>query len=215
MSAACTPDARPLLIVAHGSVDARFAGVVEAVAAQVRELSALDVRVGYLEHGPPHVAEVVTDGAVAVPLLLSSGYHVRVDLPRQAPTVGIAAAVGPDPRLADVLAQRLGEAGYDGAEPVTLAAAGSSDEAALRDVATAAEQLAQRLGVPVAPAYVSASSPRLADVAPTVVASYLLAPGAFADAIASCGATVVSAPIGAHPLVAQIVLDRYRAALTA
>ena len=108
----------------------------------------LEVRVGYLEHGPPTVADVATDGAVAVPLLLSAGYHVRVDLSAQAPRVAVTAAVGPDPRLA--------------------------------------------------------------DVAPRVVAAYLLAPGVFHDALAACGAAVVAAPIGAAPELAAVVLDRYR-----
>ena len=204
----------PLLLVAHGSRDRRFAEVVDAVAAKVRTLDpSLDVRVAYLEHGPPSVADVAEPGAVAVPLLLSAGYHVRVDLPAQAPGLLVADAVGPDPRLADALGDRLAEAGYDGRTAVTLAAAGSADPRAVDDVRRAAAQLADRLGVDVAPAYISAGEPRLADVAPLAVATYLLAPGQFADAAAACGAAVVSAPIGAHPAVAEVVLDRYRTAV--
>jgi sirohydrochlorin ferrochelatase len=204
----------PLLLVAHGSRDDRFAEVVSAVADGVRRLDgSLDVRVGFLEHGPPSVPDVASPGAVAVPLLLSAGYHVRVDLPAQAPGVIVTDAVGPDTRLVPALAQRLREAGWDGAGPVTLAAAGSVDPRSLADVAAAGRQLADRLGVPVEPAYVSAGSPRLADVRPRVVASYLLAPGVFHDAVLACGAEVVSAPIGAHPALAEIVLDRYRTAI--
>ena len=203
--------APPLLIVAHGSSDPRFAAVVQTVAARVRALAGpVDVRTGYLEHGPPLVGDVAEPGAVAVPLLLSAGYHVRVDLPAQAPGVRVSAAVGPDPRLADVLAQRLREAGYAGGE-VTLAAAGSADPRSLADVQSTAEQLAQVLGEPVRPAYVSAGQPRLADLHPRAVASYLLAPGQFADAVSACGATVIAQPIGAHRVLAEIVLDRYRA----
>src|SRR3954454_16814818 len=88
----------PLVLVAHGSTDPRFAAVVEAIAADVQESAPhVDVRVGYLEHGPPHVADVVEPGAVVVPLLLTSGYHVRVDLPTQAADVQVTAALGPDP----------------------------------------------------------------------------------------------------------------------
>jgi len=143
-----------------------------------------------------------------VPLLLSAGYHVRVDLPAQAPDVLVTDAVGPDPRIATALAERLREAGYDGG-PVTLAAAGSADERALDDVADAAAQLADLLGAPVAAAFVSAGEPRLTDVEPQAVATYLLAPGLFADKVAACGARVIAAPLGAHPLLADIVLDRY------
>jgi len=197
------------VLVAHGSTDPRFDAVVQAIAADVRTLQPdLDVRVGYLEHGPPHVADVVEPGAVVVPVLLTSGYHVRVDLPAQAADVRPARALGPDPRIATALADRLREAGYDGG-PVTLAAAGSADPRALDDVAEAAAQLAEEIGAPVTPAYVSAGEPRLDDVTPASVATYVLAPGLFADKVAACGAAVIAAPLGAHPALAEIVLDRY------
>jgi sirohydrochlorin ferrochelatase len=169
------------------------------------------VRVGYLEHGPPHVGDVVEPGVVVVPLLLTSGYHVRVDLPAQAADVTQAAAIGPDPRIAVALGQRLREAGYDSG-PVTLAAAGSADLRALADVSAAATQLAEVIGAPVRAAFVSAGEPRLADVAPQVVSTYLLAPGLFADKVAACGARIVAEPLRAHPLLAEIVLDRYSTA---
>jgi len=194
-------------------VDPRFAHVVEAIADRVRNLASdVDVRVGYLEHGPPHVSDVVEAAAVAVPLLLAAGYHVRVDLPAQAPHLAVTPPVGPDPRIARALAQRLHEAGYDGG-PVTLAAAGSADQRALDDVAAAATQLADVLGAPVDPAFVSAGAPRLADLRPRAVATYLLAPGLFADKVAACGAPVIAEPLGAHPVLAEIVLDRYRSSL--
>lgn len=203
-----------LLLVAHGSRDARFAVTVEAIADGVRRLAPdVEVRVGYLDHGPPHVADVAAPDAIAVPLLLSAGYHVRVDLPAQAPDVVVTDAVGPDPRLAEALADRLVEAGYDGHSPVTLAAAGSAEERGRRDVETAATHLAERLGIEVAVAYVAAGEPRLADSRPRVVAPYLLAPGRFADQVAACRAEVIAAPIGDHPAVAAIVLDRYRSSI--
>jgi sirohydrochlorin ferrochelatase len=150
---------------------------------------------------------------VAVPLLLSAGYHVRVDLPAQAgDAVTVTDAVGPDPRLAQVLAQRLREAGYNGGD-VVLAAAGSADPRSIVDVETAAAQLAAVLDAHVTPAYLSAAQPRLSELRPDAVASYLLAPGAFATAVANCGAAVVGAPICAHPALAEIVVDRYRSAV--
>src|SRR5206468_12461334 len=135
--------APPLVLAAHGSADPRFGEVVGSIAVQVRlERPDLDVRIGYLEHGPPHLAEVVEPGAVVVPLLLASGYHVRVDLPAQAKDTIITPALGPDPQLADALADRLTEAGYDGGTPVILAAAGSTDDNALTEVRLTATRLA-------------------------------------------------------------------------
>jgi sirohydrochlorin ferrochelatase len=50
-----------------------------------------------------------------------------------------------------------------------------------------------------------------------VVASYVLAPGYFADKISvqarQAGAAAVSAPLGAAPEVAEVILDRYRSAI--
>ncbi|MBV9292006.1 MAG: sirohydrochlorin chelatase [Frankiales bacterium] len=200
-----------LVIAAHGSADPRFAATVDALADRLRALrDGLDVAVGYLEHGPPDLRDVCGDGDVVVPLLLSRGYHALVDIPAQVPGARVADAVGPDARLVDALVDRLAEAGYDGTSAVVLAAAGSSDPGALDDVRLAAAQLADRLGVDVTAAFVSAGSPRLEDLdEPTVVASYLVAPGAFHDAMLRCGAAVVSAPIGDHPALAETLLARY------
>jgi hypothetical protein len=41
------------------------------------------------------------------------------------------------------------------------------------------------------------------------VASWLLAPGVFHGSLAECGADVVSGPIGAHPLVVDVLVRRY------
>lgn len=209
MSAVSTPDP-PLLLVAHGSSDPRFLTTVEAIAARVRALRpGLDLRIGLLEHGPPAVPDIA--GAIAVPLLLSAGYHVRTDLPAQAPSVLVTAAVGPDPRLAVALADRLAEAGYDGNAPVTLAAAGSADERALDDVRRQAALLAEHLGVAVQAAFLSAGEPRVDELKPDVVATYLLTPGVFHDKLTALGAKVLSAPLGPHPALADIALSRYDA----
>jgi sirohydrochlorin ferrochelatase len=203
----------PLVLVGHGSADPRFAATVEAIAAAVRAARpGLEVRIGYLEHGPPHVPTTAGPGTVSVPLLLSRGYHVRRDLPAQAPATVVADAVGPDPRLAAALADRLHEAGWNG-EDVALAAAGSADPRSVDDVRAAAAMLAGALGVGVRAAFLSAAEPRLADLRPAAVASYLLAPGVFHDKASACGARVLAAPIGAHPAVAAVVLDRYDAAV--
>jgi sirohydrochlorin ferrochelatase len=42
------------------------------------------------------------------------------------------------------------------------------------------------------------------------VASYLLAPGVFQDRLRASGAAWVSAPLGDHPAVAALILERFR-----
>jgi uroporphyrin-III C-methyltransferase / precorrin-2 dehydrogenase / sirohydrochlorin ferrochelatase len=44
------------------------------------------------------------------------------------------------------------------------------------------------------------------------VATYLLAPGHFHDQLQRAGARWVTAPLGGHPALAGLVIDRYRVA---
>jgi sirohydrochlorin ferrochelatase len=203
-----------LVLAAHGSSDPRYPPVFDWVADRiVGNRPDLDVLVGYLDHCEPALAELPTAGAVVVPMLLGAGYHLGVDIPAMAPEAILADPLGPDPRLAAVVARRLVEAGWTTGTPVTLAAAGSSQEVGLADVRVAAGQLAELLRVAVQEAYVGAGEPALADVTSPAVATYLLAPGRFADQIAECGAPIISAPIGADPRVAEVAMNRYDAAL--
>lgn len=214
-----------LVLAAHGSADPRYPWVIEAIAGAVRrtlagrgEVTVTSVEVGYLDHCLPRLADVVRPGDVVVPLLLSSGYHAAVDIPAMVPAdARVTATLGPDPRLADICAERLRESGWQPRRgPVVLAAAGSSDPQAARDVATVAETLGDVLSVEVIPAFLSAAGPRLEEVVggAAAVASYLIAPGRFADQAAASGAPIVSPVLGAHPLLAEIILDRLATALS-
>jgi len=113
-----------------------------------------------------------------------------------------------------------------GQTAVVLASAGSSDPAANAVIARmAADWQAARGWQAVLPAYASAASPTPAEAVArllrsgarrVVVASYLLAPGLFADRIRAsslaAGAAAVSAPLGAAAEVAEVVLARYQRA---
>jgi sirohydrochlorin ferrochelatase len=233
LGAAPTTGDRPtLLAVAHGTEDARGRAVVAELVALVASLRpGLDVRLSWLDHAEPtvhEVAEAAVRPLVAVPLLLSAGYHVRHDLPKAVAgakvEVAIAHRLGPHPLLVDALAARLAEAGWAGGPArLVLAAAGSSHPAARDDVDELAALVAARYGLPVTVAF-AAAEPAIgaeveaaragADGLPVVVVNYLLSPGQFADKVAACKADVVGAPLGAHPAVARLVLERYDAAVT-
>lgn len=173
----------------------------------------VDVLVGYLDHGTPLLSDLDSQDAIVVPLLLSSGFHVHSDIPAAARNARVAAAVGPDRVIASILVDRLRESGWTESLPVVLAATGSADPQSNADVRSAADMLAVELGVPVAAAFVAGGEPPLADVRAVAVASYLLAPGHFAETIAGCGAAVVSAPIGADPRLVDVICARYDAEL--
>lgn len=223
----------PVLVAcSHGTRSAAGHRTVEELRAKVREARpGLEVVSAHVDVQEPELGEVVarltTEGrtCVVVPLLLSSGYHVRVDIARAVADSGglavAAAALGPDDVITTVVRQRLAEAGGGFADAVVLAAAGSSDAQARADVARAELFLASRLGVPVTSGFLSAQDPTVADAvaaaraagATTVaVASYLLAPGVFSERLVSAGADVVAEPLGPHPLLVDLVLQRFDAA---
>ena len=204
-------------------------------------LPGLTVRAAYLGHALPSVPDALRalygDGrsrAVVLPLLLTGAYHSDIDLPAvlseasgRLPGLRLAYGrpLGPHPLLLRALECRLTEAGAAAAADtaVVLAAAGSSRPAANAAVARAARAWqAARGWRSVVPAYASAAAPAPAEAvrgllrrgAPRVaVATYLLAPGVFADRIReqslAAGAHAVSAALGAAPEVADIVIERY------
>jgi sirohydrochlorin ferrochelatase len=196
------------------------------VAAVGRAAPSLEVRGAFIELAEPDVrtalAGIAADRrAVLVPLLLASGYHDRVDLPAAIaaarPGTAHAPVLGPDPRLAVALADRLREAGRRAGDAVVLAAAGSSDPTAIASVRTQAAQLAAELGAAVTVGFGSAAAPdvptavaaaRAAGADRVAVAPYLLAPGHFADRLAAAGADLVAEPLRAHPAVVELVLER-------
>jgi sirohydrochlorin ferrochelatase len=164
--------------------------------------------------------------AVVVPALLSSGYHVYVDVAgavvAATPHAVAAPALGPDPVLADVLAERLADAGGTD-HAVVLAAAGASDARAAADVGQTAAMLGERLGANVTAAYATAMQPRISDAVAALradgnavaVASYVLAPGYFHDRIRESATDVVTAPLLPHPAIVDLVVRRYDDALMA
>jgi sirohydrochlorin ferrochelatase len=182
-----------LLAISHGTSSpegqASVSSLVDAVA---RRLPGIAVRLGHVDVQQPDVAASLAGLAdrpvVIVPLLLSAGYHVRVDLRKQSAhrdDITITPALGPDPRLADLLADRLREIAPEPTGAVVLAVAGSSDGRANDDCRAVATMLGVRLGRDVHTGFLAAADPRLRAAVEShpdaVVANYLLAPGYFHD----------------------------------
>ncbi|MBD2762709.1 hypothetical protein IEE92_09125 [Kocuria sp. cx-116] len=170
---------RPVLLAcSHGtgnvSGQAAVAHLVAEVRAELEPVRVIDTWVDVQEPSlTDRTRQLSGQSAVIVPLLLSAGYHVYVDMARAikgSPQHRVAAALGPDPRLSVIMARRLNEAlrGH-GAEPITevdtviMAAAGSSEPDAVRDCRVTAEHLAHELGVPVQVAFLSAAKPTVHD----------------------------------------------------
>lgn len=233
------PGPPALVLVAHGSRDPRALSTVRALADRVRELRpGLSVHLGHIELNEPLLPDTLAGldatEAVLVPLLLARGYHVKQDIPEMAAAARartrVAAPLGPHPLLVETLYDRLVEAGWRTrtderarrASAVVLAAAGSRDPESRGDTNRTAQLLADRLGVPVVPAYASAADPTVPAAVRALaargrhrvaVASCFTAPGRFATQCAEAAPWIASAPLGTHPAMARLVLHRYDQAL--
>lgn len=224
-----------LVAASHGTSDPAgrqaVAALVAAVAARAPEITVREAFVDVQQPDVPAVLDALPAGpVVVVPLLLSAGFHVRVDLARAAEAAAnltvVAGALGPDPRLVSILERRVRDIPLAAEDVVVLAAAGSSDARAVDDCRAIAAALGDRLGRPVEAAFISAAQPELRaavaqarddGAARVVVVSYLLAPGYFADLAAAAGGDAVTPPLlvdgdPVPPELVEVVLERYRAA---
>lgn len=219
------------ILVAHGtrkpSGVALIGDIADRVAGTLRER--VDVAfVDVVGPTPTDVLRSVPDGpAVLVPAFLSRGYHVRSDIPDHVeasghPDVTVAPALGPDPQLVRVVADRLTESGWRPGDSVILAAAGTSDRRALRDLHLSATWLSALTGGRVELAFAATGEPRIGDAVAAmrrrqprrrvVVASYLLAEGLFQDRLRASGADIVTDPLGTHPGLIRLIANRFRRA---
>jgi len=229
------PEPPALVVVAHGSRDPRALSTVRTLLDQVRALRpGLPVHLGHIELNEPLLPDTLAAlgdrEAILVPLLLSRGYHVKRDIPEMAAEspvrARVAPALGPHPFLLEALYARLVEAGWPTRtddetrrqSAVVLAAAGSRDPESKVDTARTAQLLADRLGVPVIPAYATTATPTVPAAIETLtasgrtrvaIASYFTAPGRFATECAEKAPWIASAPLGTHPAMARLLLHRY------
>lgn len=216
-----------VVVASHGTREPRGRRAVAALADALRREVGPVVE-SFVDVQEPRLDAVLDagDGRWAtrrvVPLLLSAGFHTRVDVARAAdrPGVTVAPAMGPDPRLVDVLLDRLAEAGARPGDQVVLGAAGTRDPAGRAQLARTARWLSRAWGEPVPVGVLGGTGERLAEVVGrvrrpgrrVVVADYLLAPGYFDDLMREAGANVVTAPLlddrTTDPRVVALVAER-------
>lgn len=231
------PAATPTLIAcSHGTRFTEGRDVVSALVAEVaRLMPGTEVLPAFVDVEEPAVADVADalsadQRAIIVPLLLSRGFHTGVDIARAAaPHAHVHAALplGPHSLLADVLVSRLAELGDlpPVGTHIVLAASGSSNPIAATDVEALAELLRARVPWPLTVGYAAGAAPHIADAVAAaraagaervIAASYVLAPGHFANLVAASGADQVTAPLAIAPdgsvetRVAEVIVDRFR-----
>lgn len=207
-----------LVVVAHGTRNLAGNDVARAVAAAAGQRLGWPARAAFVELSEPLFADVMREAdapTVVVPLLLSTGFHIRTDLPEAVAgasvPVTLGRPLGPDPLLADAQVARLREAGATAGQRVVLVAAGSTDPDATADQTGAVGLLARAWDGPVELATLSGLGTRPADVVRPgdAVSPYLLSPGFFHDRIArECPDALVADVIGPHDLVVDLVVER-------
>lgn len=215
-----------LVCCSHGTDSLEGRAVVANIARRAAEILDVPFAETFVDVQQPQVGAVVAalpGPSIVVPLLLSPGFHTQVDIGRAVASRDdsvAAATLGPHSMLAQILAERVLAAGE--CDAVVLAAAGSSRPEAAACVREMRDALAELLSVPVSVGFAYGSTPRVADAVTqaradgahrVVTASYVLAPGHFANLVAAAGANAVTEPIGTDPRIADIVAERYRASL--
>ncbi len=207
-----------LVTVAHGTRLSTGNDVAREITARAAARLGVPGVAAFVELAEPLLADVLASGepSVVVPLLLSTGYHVREDL-----AVVAGRALGPDALLAAAQVSRLELAGARPGSPLVMVAAGSRDPLATRDLTLAGDLLGEAWGGPVRLATLGGLGSRPADVVRPgdAVTPYLLAEGFFATRCRSeslaAGASVVADVIGPHPDVGDLVVARAREQLAA
>ena len=220
-----------MIACAHGTNNTEGQQRINDVRAQIAALrpglTVLEAYVDVQEPALPSVVERLAPGvrAVVVPLLLTVGFHVQVDIAEAVasrPDTVAAAPLGPDPRLAKLLDERLGKLPHGWG--IVLAAAGSSRPEAAEQIEVLAADLAVRRPERIVAAYGASARPSIPEavaqlrsdgVAGVAVASYLLAPGYFHDQLANAGADVVAEPLLPSQLLAELALEHFDAAVSA
>ena len=197
----------------------------------------LDVCAAFCERSTPNLRDVLgglRGRAVVSPLLLADAYHARVDIPALTAESGAlqatqAEVLGEDHRLVRVMHERLAQVGasrLDGELGVLVVAVGSScDDVNVRTAEVASALAAGTRWAGAMTAFATGPRPSLRDAASElrrrgatrlVIAPWFLAHGLLTDRLAvyarECGISMAE-PLGAHPLVAATVLDRFEQAL--
>jgi sirohydrochlorin ferrochelatase len=217
------------ILVAHGTRKAGGVTMIGDLADRVGAVLGIRVRTAFVDVLGPSPTEVLRSlpgPAVLVPAFLAGGYHVHTDIPAHVVASGhrdvvVTDPLGPSAQMVRAMTDRMVESGWRPSDSVVMAAAGSSDPGARRDLRITAALLSAAIGARVEPAFAATDEPRVADAVSDLrsrgarrvfVTSYLLADGLFQDRLRASGADVVTEPLGTHPGVVRLIASRFRRA---
>ena len=126
-----------LVLIAHGSKDARWRGTFECLYASVQARYGENIRLAYMEFVGPTMLDIAREcysrgvrSLRVLPLFMAGGAHVATDIPEQmaqvreefpAMTVEAAAPIGEDPRMFAVIQEIIGDYAHPDAPKFTAA----------------------------------------------------------------------------------------------
>lgn len=225
-----------VILAAHGSRDPRAAATVRQIGRAVAAARpGDDVTCAFLDFEEPALASTLRPGrrTVVVPLLLTSAYHARVDIPAivdvarsRGSDVEIASPLGGDglgaQRLASALQHRLPRGpAVDG---IVVATAGSRDPGAAATIDGIAAELARQSRLPCRAGHVTGAGTPVAEAVAGLRASGVreiglamcfVAPGLLPEramaAARELGVRIIGAPLGDAPDMVELVNTRVNA----
>ncbi len=215
-----------VVLLGHGSTDPRAdAAMQELVALLQAEWPGAAIAHAYLDHSEPGLQQAVdalpstVQRIVIVPLLLSTAFHAKFDVPRLVTALDVELPLctthplGPDAELAaDAVRDRQG--------PVVLAVSGSSDASAQAAFLQLAAYLQALRREPAVIGYASMAAPAVAEAivqcAAQVVVCFTLFPGVLSDRIAEAAAEAgipSTQPLWRQPRLRMLIRERVQRAL--
>lgn len=176
------------VLLAHGSPDPRSQESVLAAAQEVGARAGIAVTVAFLDHDTRDLTSAVApvdrgSDVVVLPLLLSTAFHARVDVPAAVASldreVRLLEPVGHPPALLDDLLRRC-------AGPAVVVAAGTRVDEERQAFSRAVAAASARTRVPALAAYATGPGRRVEDATRpggSTVVPWLLAPGRLLDSV--------------------------------
>lgn len=216
-----------VVLCARGATDPAGRRLCESIAGRLAmRRPELTVEVGYIDVQEPQIGDLVRHltGArrrpvVVVPLLLSSGRHIAVDIAQAVADNPLAVStgpLGPDPIVTAAVVDRLVAAGAHSGDGVVLSVTGASDQRGRDDAETVVDTVRHLWAGPVVAAYGAGvggavAALRAGGVDRVGIAAYVVAAGEEYYRLWAAGADIVTKPLGVDSKIVSVVEQRFAA----
>ena len=182
-----------LFLLAHGSPDPRSGNAIRHFARKIQSHIGIATEVAFLDHDFPDLASAVEisgtkERTLVVPMLLSTAFHARFDVPKAMAEAGLSRVLPPIGHPLDLLTSLVRDAGPH----VIVVAAGTTDQGARQLFKEAVEISAIRSGTSAVHAFITGPGPHIyeqlvamqdLDLKKVKVIPWLLAEGRLLDAL--------------------------------